>query len=178
MHALKLFCTFEDMNNHIRTKVDPKYKDCTFIPIKAEINENDLSLDITFISTDDIEDKNYHRYKVDLQSDKKIPERGQRVKINPVDDYSDITLTNKICESEEDYQWECCGMSTAGSTYRCKICGTHKTVPIKRQENTTISTHFNEGSIPCFDCVCVANYSLQCVDCNAENGFKYFEKEN
>lgn len=88
------------------------------------------------------------------------------------------TAINKICETEEDHQWECCGMDTGGSTYRCKICGEHKTVPIKSQETVTISTHFNEGSIPCFDCTRVTNYSPQCIDCNTSNGFKYFEKEN
>lgn len=67
MYGLKLYVTFEDMNNYIRNKVDPQYQDCTFIPIKAEINENDLSLDVTLVSTDDIEDKNYYRYKIDLQ---------------------------------------------------------------------------------------------------------------
>lgn len=25
------------------------------------------------------------------------------------------------------HQWECCGVSTAGSTYRCKVCGKTKT---------------------------------------------------
>lgn len=61
--------------------------------------------------------------------------------------YSDLfkspTTTNKICETEEDHQWECCGMSTAGSDYRCKICGAHKTVPYKSQNNVTISTYYN-----------------------------------
>lgn len=51
--------------------------------------------------------------------------------------------TNKICQSEEDHQWECCGISTGGSTYRCKICGEYKTVPIERSDNITISTYFN-----------------------------------
>lgn len=86
MYGLKLYVTFEDINNYIRNKVNPKYKDCTFIPIKAEINENDLSVDVTFISIDDIEDKNYYRYKIDLQSDKKTFERGLRAKANIIDE--------------------------------------------------------------------------------------------
>lgn len=86
MYGLKLYVTFEDINNHIRNKVDSKYKDCTFIPIKAEINENDLSIDVTLISTDDIEDNNCYRYKVDLQSDKKIFKRGLRAKTNIIDE--------------------------------------------------------------------------------------------
>ena len=143
MYGLKLYVTLEDMNDYIRNKVNPEYKDCTFIPIKAEINENDLSLDVTLVSTDDIEDKNYHRYKVDLQLDKKIPERGKRAEINPIDDYSGITLTNKICQTEEDHQWLCCGISSVGTTYYCTICGKHKTEPIKKQDNVTISTYYN-----------------------------------
>ena len=66
MYGLKLYVTFEDINNYIQTKVDPQYKDCTFIPIKAEINENDLSIDVTLISTDDVGDKNHYRYKLNL----------------------------------------------------------------------------------------------------------------
>ena len=66
MYGLTLYVTFEDMNNYIRNEVDLEYKDCTFIPIKAEINENDLSIDITLISTDDVGCKNYYRYKIDL----------------------------------------------------------------------------------------------------------------
>lgn len=58
-------------------------------------------------------------------------------------DYLMKTPMNKICESESDHQWECCGMSTAGFDYRCKICGTYKTEPIKSQESITISTYFN-----------------------------------
>lgn len=67
--------------------------------------------------------------KWDKKCDKKIPERGLRVKTNPIDDYSGTTLTNKICESESDHEWECCGVSTGGSTYRCKKCGIYKQVP-------------------------------------------------
>lgn len=66
MYGLKLYVTFEDINNYIQTQVDPQYKDFNFIPIKAEINENDLSIDVTLISTDDVGDKNHYRYKLNL----------------------------------------------------------------------------------------------------------------
>lgn len=59
--------------------------------------------------------------KWDKKCDKKIPERGQRAKCNPVYDAS--TMTNQVCINHE---WECCGISTAGITYRCKKCGTTK----------------------------------------------------
>ena len=77
--------------------------------------------------------------KWDKKCDTKIPEPPI---INQYD-YSKETLTNKICESEEDHQWVCCGISTAGTTYYCTICGKHKTEPVKNQENVTISTYFN-----------------------------------
>lgn len=78
--------------------------------------------------------------KWDKKCDKKIP--GPPVINQP--DYSTETLTNKICESDLDHQWECCGISTAGSTYRCKICGTYKSEPVKSQDTVTISTYLNE----------------------------------
>lgn len=81
--------------------------------------------------------------KWDKKCDEKISERGKRSEINTIDDYSGITLTNKICETEEDHKWVCCGISTIGTTYYCTICGKHKTEPIKKQENVTISTYFN-----------------------------------
>lgn len=75
--------------------------------------------------------------KWDKKCDKKIgPERGQRVNINPVDDAIDEPIgiiVNKICVSESDHEWECVGMSTGGSTYRCRKCYTHKTIPIKTE---------------------------------------------
>lgn len=80
--------------------------------------------------------------KWDKKCDNRLPKkyRGQIV-ISKQDDLEPI---NKICQSEEDHQWECCGVSTLESTYRCKICGKHKTVPIKRQDNVTISTYFGD----------------------------------
>lgn len=82
--------------------------------------------------------------KWDKKCDKKIPERGQRAKCNPVDDAMDVmddSLTNKICQSESDHKWECCGISTVGSNYRCKKCGAYKTVPI---EITHIDSWYDE----------------------------------
>lgn len=111
MHGLKLYVTLKDINDYIKTKIDSKYQGYTFIPFKTEINENDLSIDITLISVDNVEDKNGRRYKLNLQSD-------EPTVLNPRD-----YATNKICESDLDHQWECCGVSTEESTYMCKICG-------------------------------------------------------
>lgn len=73
--------------------------------------------------------------KWDKKCDEKIPDPPV---INQ-DDYP----TNKICETEEDHQWVCCGISTVGTTYYCTVCGKHKTEPVERQGNVTISTYFN-----------------------------------
>lgn len=72
--------------------------------------------------------------KWDKKCNKKIPERGQRAKCNPVDDVMDVmddSLTNKICQSESNHEWEFYGISTVGSNHRCKKCGAYKTVPIE-----------------------------------------------
>lgn len=42
------------------------------------------------------------------------------------DSPSTETLVNKMCVSDEDHEWECCGISTIGTDYRCKKCGAHK----------------------------------------------------
>lgn len=57
--------------------------------------------------------------KWDKKCDRKIPE-------SPI---LKETLTNKICKSDEDHEWVCCGISTKGSHYRCTKCGAYKTVP-------------------------------------------------
>lgn len=67
--------------------------------------------------------------KWDKKCDKKIPERGQRAKCNPVDDAIDDTTVNKVCESESDHERVCCGVSVKGSAYICKKCGTRKVYP-------------------------------------------------
>ena len=75
--------------------------------------------------------------KWDKKCDKKITERGQRAKCNPVDDaiddtakeYAQSILTNKICVSEDDHEWVHCGMSTVGSQYICAKCGVYKIYP-------------------------------------------------
>lgn len=42
--------------------------------------------------------------------------------------YNNTTKTNDMSECQKgNHMWECCGISTAGSTYRCKVCGKTKT---------------------------------------------------
>jgi hypothetical protein len=86
--------------------------------------------------------------KWDKKCDEKPYKRSVKVKVNPIDHTISIpkeeSLANKVCKSESDHEWECCGISTGGSTYRCRICGTYKTEPVKSQESVTISTYLNE----------------------------------
>lgn len=66
MYGLKLYIPFDELNAYIHEfEIDKAYEDNTFIPVKAEINEVDLSIDITLMTANPIEcDK--CRYKLDL----------------------------------------------------------------------------------------------------------------
>ena len=56
-------------------------------------------------------------------------------KCDPVDDTMDGSLkevlVNKMCVEESDHEWECCSISTMGTTYVCKKCHAYKTYPCK-----------------------------------------------
>lgn len=109
--------------------------------------------------------------KWDKKCDEKMPEPYTK----PYD-YLMKAPTNQICKSEEDHQWECCGISTAGSTYRCKVCGEHKTVPVERQDYIITTTTSNtETYSPCSECAHEDWDMPQCKECDASNNFKYFE---
>lgn len=38
-------------------------------------------------------------------------------------------FSNEMCKSDSDHEWECCGISTAGTDYICKKCHARKTYP-------------------------------------------------
>ena len=64
MYGLKLYIPFEELDQYIRDHVEDTYKDHTFIPVKAEVNEISLDVEISFVSAVPVEcDK---RYKLDL----------------------------------------------------------------------------------------------------------------
>lgn len=69
--------------------------------------------------------------------DRKIPERGQRAKCNPVDD----AIAIKSCVSESDHDWECYALSSGGDEYRCRKCGLRKTFPLSYSVYPTISSN-------------------------------------
>ena len=75
--------------------------------------------------------------KWDKKCDKKTPEQKQG-EINSVYDTT-ASKTNKTCQSESDHEWECVGMSTAGSNYICRKCYARKTVPYVEQQYISIT---------------------------------------
>ena len=72
MYGLKLYIPFEDLDAYIHERIEKTYKDHTFIPVKVEVNEIDLGIDITLISAvpNEIDDC---RYKLDLN---KLPKEN------------------------------------------------------------------------------------------------------
>lgn len=79
--------------------------------------------------------------KWDKKCDMKTPE-------TPIINQCDYP-TNKICQSEEDHEWECCTISTAGSTFVCKKCGAYKSYPTEYRDyvSTTISNNKDLNNI-------------------------------
>ena len=67
MYGLNLYIPFEELDAYIHERIDAKYKDQTFIPVKVEVNELDLSIDIKLLSASSVEIDNC-RYKLDLNA--------------------------------------------------------------------------------------------------------------
>lgn len=65
MYGLKLYISFDDLNAYINNHTDAKYKDHTFVPVKVEVNDLDLSIDISLISAGSVE-VDQCRYKLNL----------------------------------------------------------------------------------------------------------------
>lgn len=72
LYGLKLYIPFEDFNTYIHDYIEVTRKNHTFIPIKAEVNELDLGVDITLVSAvpNEIDDC---RYKLELN---KLPKEN------------------------------------------------------------------------------------------------------
>lgn len=73
MYGLKLYIPFEDLDTYIHDHIEKAYKDHTFIPIKVEVNELDLGIEISLLSAVPNETDNL-RYKLDLN---KLPKEEQ-----------------------------------------------------------------------------------------------------
>ena len=64
VYGLKLYIPFEDLDKYIHDHIEEAYEDHTFIPIKVEVNEVTLDVEISLVSAMPIKcDK---RYKLDL----------------------------------------------------------------------------------------------------------------
>jgi hypothetical protein len=67
--------------------------------------------------------------KWDKECDEKMYTSSYRMKHPKPIVVRDEAFANKMCVEESDHEWECCGISTVGTDYICKKCGTHKTYP-------------------------------------------------
>lgn len=79
--------------------------------------------------------------KLVVDKNEELAEENEALKIllkkqlNDIEDTPSIAtlateaLVVKMCTSDEDHEWECCGISTEGETYRCKKCGLTKIYP-------------------------------------------------
>jgi len=65
MYGLNLYIPFEDLDAYIHEHIDKNYGDCTFVPVKVEIDEIGLGINIKLLSASSVEIDNC-RYKIDL----------------------------------------------------------------------------------------------------------------
>lgn len=65
IYGLKLYIPFEDLDTYIHDNIEVAHKNHTFIPIKAEVNELDLGIEISLVSA--VPNEIYDcRYKLDI----------------------------------------------------------------------------------------------------------------
>ena len=76
MYGLKLYIPFDELDDYIHEHLEEKYRDHTFVPVKVEVNEIDLSIDIQLISVVPVEIDDC-RYKLDLN---KLPKENNKCK--------------------------------------------------------------------------------------------------
>lgn len=76
MYGLKLYIPFEDLDTYIHSHIEQAHKDHTFIPIKAEITELDLGVEISLVSVVPNEIYDY-RYRLDIN---KLPKENDKCK--------------------------------------------------------------------------------------------------
>lgn len=67
MYGLKLYIPFEDLDAYIHNHISKDYKNHTFIPIKTEVDDVGLGIEITLMSANPIESDGV-RYKLDLNT--------------------------------------------------------------------------------------------------------------
>lgn len=98
--------------------------------IELEYPEN-----IVCVNTKDIvEAKKYLIENITVLFNNAINERFQKTFDDALEDVkkicNDAPHAVVQCISEVDHEWECCGISTEGTHYRCKKCNAHKIYPV------------------------------------------------
>ena len=76
LYGLKLYIPFEDLDTYIHDHIEEARKDHTFIPVKVEVNEIDLGIEIGLVSAVPNEIDNC-RYKLELN---KLPKENELCK--------------------------------------------------------------------------------------------------
>ena len=74
MYGLKLYIPYEDLDAYIREHVETADQYPAFIPVKAEVNEIDLGIEISLVSAVPNEIDNC-RYKLELN---KLPKENTK----------------------------------------------------------------------------------------------------
>ena len=77
--------------------------------------------------------------KWDKECDKKMYAKSHRTNNPKPIKSADESFANKMCESESDHEWECCGISTVGTTYIFKKCNAYKTYPHDYNDNISVT---------------------------------------
>lgn len=84
--------------------------------------------------------------KLLVDKNKELAEENEALKIllknqlnGVTDGFSTVAAVNIMCQSESDHEWECTGLSTAGTTYRCKKCYATKIYPCEFDDKISIT---------------------------------------
>lgn len=112
------------------------YKDC-LTHMGLEVH------DITKANVDKVLPKICHdEIELLVEKNKELIEENKALKVllkkqlnDVADDLSIEPL--KICESESDHDWECCGISSNGDEYRCRKCNAKKLFPLQYSVSLT-----------------------------------------
>lgn len=72
MYGLRLYIPFNELDTYIHEHIEATHKDHTFIPVKVEVNEIDLGIEISFVSAVPNETDGC-RYQLDLN---KLPKEN------------------------------------------------------------------------------------------------------
>lgn len=97
-----------------------------------------------YISVDNIVDARKHFIAaMTFAFDSTVNEQFQKAFDDALEDIKkicdDIPYGNVLCASDVDHEWECTGISTAGTHYRCKKCHASKTYPAEYNDKISVT---------------------------------------